>query len=272
MPPSSSITGHGASDSKWEPIVWPDWETFIPPRELWVGPNDPAVHFFRWIWEYRAYLVMLCGMAEDSCVLELGCNHGRTMLGLLDYLQPPGRYNGLDIMPKQIDYAQTHIQTPFPHFTFGRADIYNAVYNPQGKGRPETFVFPFPENHFDIAYAASLFTHLLPSAVMNYFQQSRRVLRDGGYCLFSFFLLDYYRGPGTSAWKGYEFNHPLENSPGVAVYDPQIPEQIVAYDSTLVEKIAIAAGLKVQRILPGYWSKTHKVSLNEQDLVLLQAV
>lgn len=78
----------------WEPITWDDWERLIPPRSLWVGPADPLSHFLRWIWEYRAYLVLLCDLRSDSSVLEFGCNHGRTMLGLLSYLHPPGQYLG----------------------------------------------------------------------------------------------------------------------------------------------------------------------------------
>jgi hypothetical protein len=36
--------------------------------------------------------------------------------------------------------------------------------------------------------------------------------------------------------------------------------------------MASEAGLKVLRIIPGFWSKAHKVGVNEQDLILFEAV
>jgi SAM-dependent methyltransferase len=124
------------------PLLYAHWEPLIPPRQLWLGPSDPLLHFVRWPIEDRAYLTILCGMREEAWVLELGCNHGRTMLGLVDYLKPPGRYEGLDILKAEIQFAQTHIHAAYPHFNFTHADIHNSLYNPEGRLRPETTVFP----------------------------------------------------------------------------------------------------------------------------------
>jgi len=253
------------------PLLWPNLRPLVPPRALWVGPQDPFVHFVRWMWEFRAYLVLLCDLGSDSAVLELGCNHGRTMLGLVDYLRPPGRYEGLDIMPAQIAFAQERIQAAYPHCRFTLADIYNQIYNPGGRLAADAYVFPYADASFDVAYAASLFTHLTPPAASTYLRQTRRVLKPGGRALYSFFVLDHYRGPGTSAWEGYEFNHPLPGHADVAVFNPAMPEQIIAYGSCAITRMAEDAGLRVERILPGFWSATQTRSLNEQDLVLLRA-
>jgi SAM-dependent methyltransferase len=259
----------GSEDLRWSPIIWPDQDLLIPPRSLWVGPKDPVVHFFRWPWEYRAYLVLLCKLAPHSSVLELGCNHGRTALGLLDYVVPPGNYDGLDIMPEQIRFAQNNIQTRYPHFHFSLADIHNQIYNPKGRLNANSFVFPYEAQRFDVIYAASLFTHLMPDAVDNYFKQSRRVLKPGGTCLFSFFVLDHYGGPGTSRDPFYEFNHQWADGTDVAVHDVQRPEQLIAYRHNVIETIARAHDLRVVQLLPGYWSSAHRLGLNEQDLVVL---
>lgn len=100
------------------------------------------------------------------------------------------------------------------------------------------------DGSFDVVYAASVFTHLVPLVAANYLKESRRVLRKGGLCLFSFFVLDYYRGPGTSTLSFYEFEYPLADFDGVAAYDSQRPENVIAY----------------------------KIAVNEQDLILLKAV
>jgi SAM-dependent methyltransferase len=214
-------------------------------------------------------------MRADAWVLELGCNHGRTMLGLVDYLKPPGRYEGLDILKAEIEFAQKHIHAAYSHFNFTHADIQNSFYNPEGRLRPETYQFPYEDAAFDIIYAASLFTHLLPPSLVNYFRESRRVLKKGGRCLFSFFLLDYYQGPGTTQASVYEFDHPLSDGTSgdddmAAVYSPDRPERVIAYKRAFVERVASDCGFKVERVLPGFWSKSQACAVNEQDLILLE--
>jgi len=211
-------------------------------------------------------------MKMYDSVLELGCNTGRTMLGLPVYLKPPGRYEGLDIMRDQIEYAQNHIHAKFPHFNFTHADLYNSAYNPQGRVDPADYEFPYDDNSFDIIFAASVFTHLVPPVTANYFKQSRRVLRKGGRCLYSFFLLDNYRGKGTMYWDFIEFEQRLEGCDEVAVKDKNSPDTIISYRISLIERLATDAGLKVARILPGVWSGSHEYCLSEQDLVVLEAV
>ena len=257
------------SSVRWEPV---GLDGLIPPRALWEGPNDPLYWFFGYFWEYRAYLTLLCELRVDHSVLELGCSHGRTMLALLDYIEPPGRYEGLDINVKKINFAQNNIHPRYPHFNFTAADVYNKTYNPHGRQTADAFRFPYADGSFDVVYGASVFTHLLPPDAANYLKESRRVLRQGGVCLFSFFVLDYYRGPATPTLDIYEFDHPLPGFDGVAVYESEVPEHVIAYKIAVINELASGAGLKVKHIIPGFWSKSHKVGVNEQDLILLEAV
>lgn len=252
--------------------MYAGWERLIPDRSLWVGPDDPVSHFLRWPFEYLAYLTLLCNLKRTDNVLELGCNHGRTMLALLDYLRPPGKYEGLDILKPQIAYAQDHIESHVAHFRFSLADIYNDAYNPTGRQDAAEYRFPYGDAVFDCTYAASLFTHLLPDATANYFKQTRRVLNEGGRCLYSFFVLDYYGGPGTSAHPLYEFDGILEGVEGVRVRDVATPGAVIAYEHAYIEKLAGEAGLSVARVLPGYWSARGDYAVNEQDLIVLEAV
>lgn len=102
------------------------------------------------------------------------------------------------------------------------------------------------------------------------------MLKKGGRCLFSFFLLDYYHGPGTTQASVYEFDHPLSDGANgddgvAAVYDPDRPERVIAYKWAFVERVAAESGFKLERVLPGFWSKSQAWAVNEQDLILLQA-
>lgn len=252
------------------PLVYPGWEPLVPPRELWAGPDDPFIHFARWSWEYLAYLTLLCGLRRDGTVLEIGCNHGRTMLGLAAYLGPSARYEGLDVLPRQIAFAREAVKAlPFPA-RFQVADVYNGAYNPEGRQSASTYRFPFPDATFDVAYAASVFTHLVPNDAENYLRETARVLKPGGRALYSFFVLDSYQGAGRTGASLYEFDHPLSADGEVAVKDPARPEAVIGFRKSWIERAVAAAGLSLLRVVPGLWPGDANFAVHEQDLVLLE--
>lgn len=253
------------------PKAWlhPAEDALVPPRRLWIGPGDSIHHYYRWVWEYLAYLVLLCDLRRDSSVLELGCGHGRTARGLIDYLRSPGAYRGLDVDAVRIEDARRRIGSRYANFQFVHADVASAGYNPRGSIAASVFDFPFEDESFDVVYAASLFTHLLPEETARYFLEARRVLKPGGRCLFSFFLLDEYRGRGTTISARYEPEHPLLGQAGAAVADPEHPDALVAYGRAAVAEMAEQAGLHIQKVWPGLWCEAPGPALNEQDLVLL---
>ncbi len=242
-------------------------DSLVPSREYWQNSRDPISHYYRWIWEYLAYLPLLCDLQRESAVLELACGHGRAAHGLLQYLRSPGLYRGFDVDRRQVDLARELIQSRAPNFQFEWVDVYSRETNPSGEQRAESFVFPYEDESFDVVFAASLFTHLLPEETQRYFRESRRVLRFGGKILFSFFLLDHYRGRGTTTSPQYEPEHLLE--PGVAVRDPKFPDTLVAYSIDKVAAYAQSAGLEIERVLPGLWSESPGLAVNDQDLVVL---
>jgi SAM-dependent methyltransferase len=247
----------------------PEEDGFVPPRGQWLDPQASISHYYRWVWEYLAYLQLLCDLRRESAVLELGCSHGRTAHGLLQYLRHPGFYRGLDVDGPRLGEARDRIGRGHPNFEFILADVYNRHYRPEGRQPAASYVFPFGDAVFDVIYAASLFTHLLPDEMSNYLRQSGRVLKAGGRCLFSVFLLDAYRGPGTAISPHYAFDHPLPGLAGVAVRDPLAPDDAIAYRLEQVEERARAAGLRLLRVIPGLWSNSPGWAVNEQDMILL---
>lgn len=253
------------------PKGWLDDEedALVPPRELWQNPSESVSHYYRWVWEYLAYLTLLCGLQRESDVLELGCSHGRTAHGLTQYLRHGGSYRGIDIVREQVDEANARLGPGRPNFEFLHADIYNRHYNPSGRERAESYAFPFEPNAFDVVYAASVFTHLLPAETENYLRETRRVLRPGGRALFSFIVLDHYRGAGTTTTPRYELEFTLPDHPDVRVRDPKHPDDLIAYSIPCLERMAAAADLTIVRIFKGLWSESPGLAVNEQDLVLL---
>ncbi len=264
-------TGRGGSSAEELPKGWlnAEEEALVPPRSIWIGPRDPISHYYRWIWEYLAYLTLLTDLRRGSTVLELGCGHGRTARGLLAYLRHPGGYYGIDVDGPRIADAKQRLEARFSNFRFIHADVYNRQYNPQGQIPSAGYVFPFDDQTFDVIYAASLFSHLLPDETANYFCQSARVLRPGGKCLFSFFMLDNYRGVGTTCSEDYVFEHQLENYEGVATRFAEFPDVLIGYKKAVMEKLARSAGLRVLQIIPGLWSESTDWAVNEQDMLVL---
>ena len=248
----------------------PEEDELVPPRTLWIGPDDPISHYYRWPWEYLAYLTLLANLQRTSAVLELGCGHGRTARGLFDYIRSPGRYVGLDVDGARILDAQQRLQSRWPNFQFVRADVFNREYNPAGRDAAQDYRFPFEDRSFDVIYAASLFTHLLPAETQNYFRECGRVLKPAGRCLFSALLLDHYRGPGTTISPMYEFDHAFEGRTDVAVRDPRYPDAAISYCLDVLREMAATSHLVIERVVPGLWSEPSEWAANEHDLLLLR--
>lgn len=264
-------TRNPASETALSDKGWLDEEedALVPPRSVWQNPSESISHYYRWVWEYLAYLTLLCGLERESDVLEIGCSHGRTAHGLLQYLRHPGSYRGLDVVAEQVEEANARIGPGRPNFVFVHADIYNRHYNPSGRAQGDSYEFPFESGAFDVVYAASVFTHLLPAETQNYLRETRRVLRPDGRALFSFILLDHYRGRGTTSSPTYDLEFTLADEPDVRVRDPKHPDDLIAYSIASLERMAAAADLTVVRVLKGLWSESPGLAVNEQDLVLL---
>ena len=58
----------------------------------------------------------------------------------------------------------------------------------------------------------------------------------------------------------------------MAVKDKNVPEKVIAYKIPLIERLAVEAGLRIIRIVPGSWSGSHEVGVSEQDLLVFEAV
>lgn len=76
----------------------------------------------------------------------------------------------------------------YSNFRFHRANLFNKHYNPTATVLASEYKFPFPNNTFDVILACSVFTHMLPKDVENYFSEIFRVLKPGGRAVLTYFL------------------------------------------------------------------------------------
>lgn len=257
---------------------YPAWVAYepglVPPPELmaWEG-IDVLEEWFRWGEEWCVMLRAFARLGRETPVLEIGCGLGRIAFPMRFVLGRNVTYDGFDIVRRKIDYLQNTFQAAHPNFRFTHADVHNTHYNPNGKLAAGTYRFPYPDQSFDVVFAASVFTHMAPENTAHYFREASRVLKPGGRCLFSFFLLDYYRVGAPRAHgfhlPDFNFDHPVGTDGGCATAFPHDLERMTAYRADAIERMAAAAGLRMGMApLPGYWSGEPNW-IGAQDLVLL---
>ena len=217
--------------------------------------------------EFVAYLKLLCGLKSQHSALDIGCGCGMMALQLESYLAGEGRYVGMDVDRAAIAWCQTHITARNPRFVFYHVDLKNTRYNPSGALSDASFRFSEPDASFEVVLLKSVFTHMRPDGVQNYLNEIARLLKPGGRCLASFFLLN-DRGstgarPGSSKLS---FDHGDDDCRYV---DPAMPEKAIAYREGYVLEMLKRSGLAL--VAPPYygtWSGRPD-GLSFQDLLLI---
>lgn len=216
--------------------------------------------------EFLSYFRRFGGLLPDHHVLDAGCGIGRMAAPLTRYLSPRGRYEGFDVVADGIEWCTKAISPRFPNFRFTRVPVYNKHYNPLGTVAASEFVFPYEDGSFDLVFLTSVFTHMLPDDLRNYIRQVSRVLRPGGRCLVTFFLMNERAKTGIAhAQAAFAFVRQVE---GHYVADPIDPEAAVAYDESDVRAALRTAGLDVQSpVRYGSWSGA-KPYVSFQDILV----
>jgi SAM-dependent methyltransferase len=188
-------------------------------------------------------LIALGGIKAYEAVLDVGCGIGRVAVPLAKYLDHTGKYDGFDIVKQGIDWCNDNISKKHPNFRFQWAGIYNKTYNTAGKMLAREFTFPYPDGSFDLVFLTSVFTHMLPEDVEHYLGEIRRVLKPGGRCFITYFLLDNEVYDLIERGKSaFNFQY------GDGVYrhdDVNVAESAIAYEEGYVRDLYTKIGLQI---------------------------
>lgn len=146
----------------------------LPPARLrvQVSPqNADAEEFLRSGREHAELLRTVLregGTSIESlgAILDWGCGCGRVLRHWAD-LPAKTRVYGCDINPKEVEWCRRHLD--FAHVSV------NEIAPP----------LPYPAKSFDFVYALSVFTHLGEELQHAWMRECRRVLKPGGFLVFS---------------------------------------------------------------------------------------
>ena len=211
---------------------------------------------------FQRYCRELGGVKEDSRVLDIGCGWGFVAGPLSGYLGSDGTYDGIDVDEAKIQWCRSRF--PGENFRFRTVDIAHPSYNPRGRIEASKYRFPFSDGSFDSVILRSVFTVIPGAEAHNYISEIARVLKPGGRCLSTLFLLNReslsLMNPQTSRYFKHSF--------GFFRTDALDGSQAVAYDENYFRVAFSLRGMKVKDpIYYGSWCGRDSV-WGAQDIVV----
>ena len=204
----------------------------------------------------------------------MGCGDGR-LASVLTRNFKIDQYSSFDVNQACINYLEKTIGKKYPKFSFVYSDLYHSYYNPAGKLKTETYIFPYKDEKFNIVFLNSIFTHFLPNQIFHYLKEINRVLIERGIIFATYFIanresvkLDSKNLTSKDLLCGKKslLNYKYDD---YWVRDRDVRERIVIVTENWLRKAYKIAGLKISKVIWGTWCGRAKNQHNtQQDLVI----
>jgi SAM-dependent methyltransferase len=124
-------------------------------------------------------------LSRGCAVLDIGCGSGR-IARLLAGGTDVASYVGFDVVRAAIEWCRRFVAPNVPApYRFEWIDARSLEYNPNGSIPASRVRFPLEDRSVDVAFAASVFTHLLEPDAAHYLAETSRVLKTGGLAVLS---------------------------------------------------------------------------------------
>jgi len=237
----------------------------VPPKgNIFVGSGDFKEQGERFLKHFKEWT----HLQANHKILDIGCGIGRMAVPLLDFLNEEGEYYGFDIVPEGIEWCQQNITKRNANFHFQLADIQNPLYNIDGKIKSTEFVFPYEDEQFDFVFLTSVFTHMMPEDVERYLSEISRVLKVGGQCLITWFILDEQSKAQIQNGKS---EMPFTHEKGYyRLMSEKVETANIAYEWEYVKNLYKSNNISIlEPARFGWWSK-REPSFDFQDILIGQ--
>jgi SAM-dependent methyltransferase len=122
---------------------------------------------FEAVGKLEYFLLRSLGLVDGHFIVDVGCGSGRLACQMAHF--PGISYLGTDVVQSLLDFAKAITKRPDWHFLL-----------------TEGTTIPCPADTADFVSFFSVFTHLLHEESFRYMKEASRVLKPGGYLVFSF--------------------------------------------------------------------------------------
>jgi SAM-dependent methyltransferase len=235
----------------------------LPPKR---DRSAVAVDFLPKAFRSLNLLVGLGHLRRDGSVLDVGCGVGRITYALAHYLSASGRYEGFDAVPRWVEWNRKTITSRLPNFQFRLVEARNAVYNRRGQADARRLRFPYDDETFDTALVESVFQHNRVPVVRHYLTEIGRVLRRGGRCVVTSFLLRRGSLATDQRADGLNFTYALDDAWSASARTPEIG---IAFEAPRFEHWVAEAGLALAEFHRGDWHGNGP-GIAYQDVIVLE--
>lgn len=198
-------------------------------------------------------------------ILDVGCGQGILALASKSFIQDGGRYYGIDVRKKRVNFCKKHY--PEELYSFMHLDIQNKRYAPSQQ-KDEKKKWEVESDSIDAVTALSVWTHLNEEDAIFYFCEIDRVLKPGGIAVITFFSLDSLYFQGLSS-RGFELGKYHRTAQNLWIFDQECKgstewfcprgvkqeEDAIGVTIAGIEKMINKTNLKIKVAYRGNWKE-----------------